>query len=214
MSEDLVLKVENLNVLSARETKGILEIVKEDILEAIENNGGKAPLSRLKPEIKVSRSFISKAVGELEKENLIRIKENSVCLTREGIKKAKDIVKKHFVLEDYFGKTRSRKDAYKAASILEHYVSTEVIDNIKKLSTLKKEGTPLTEFKQKEGLITDIIFNVRLFERIISMGICPGERVKITNKLSNAIIVKIENKKFALSKNIAKKIKVLEYERS
>jgi len=191
------------------ESKEILGIVKEDILEALEEKNGKAPPSLIKPEIRVSRSFISKATRELEKEDLIRIKKNLVYLTKEGTKKAKDIVRKHFVIEDYFGKTRSKKEAYKAASVLEHYISMEVIDNIKKLSTLKKEGTPLTEFKQKKGLITDIIFGVRLFERVISMGICPGERIKITNRLPNSVIVEIENKKFALDKNIAKGIKVL-----
>ncbi|GAI16558.1 unnamed protein product [marine sediment metagenome] len=41
------------------------------------------------------------------------------------------------------------------------------------------------------------------------MGICPGEKIKITNKLPNSIIVEIENKKFALDKSIAKKIKVV-----
>jgi len=191
--------------------KGILGIVKEDILEALEEKNGKASISLIKPEIRVSRSFISKAIRELEKEDLINIKEKSIFLTKQGRVRAKNIAKKHFVLEDYFGKTRSKREAYKAASVLEHYVSMKVIDNIKELSTLKKEGTPLTEFKEKEGLITDIVFGVRLFERVISMGICPGERIRITNKLPNSIIVEIENKKFALDKNIAKGIKVLDF---
>lgn len=199
----------NMSGLNSQTRKGILEIVKEDILEALEEKNGKVPLSLVKPEIKVSRSFISKAIRELEREDLIRVEKNLVCLTKEGIKKAKVLVKKHFILEDYFKKTRNKKEAYKAASILEHYVSMEVIDNVKELSTLKKEGVPLTEFKQKKGLIADIIFGIRLFERVISMGICPGEKIKIVNKLPNSIIVEIEDKKFALDKNIAKGIKVI-----
>ena len=187
----------------------VLGIVKEDILEVLKGKNGKVPLSLIKPEIKVSRSFISKAIRELEKEDLIRIKKNLICLTKEGVKKAENIIKKHLILENYFRKIRSKKGAYKAAGILEHYVSMEVIENIKKLSTLKKEGVPLTEFKQKEGLITDIIFSIGLFERIISMGIFPGEKIEITNKLPDGIIVEIENKKFALAKKIARGIKVL-----
>ena len=187
----------------------VLRIVKEDILEALEKKNRKVPLSLIKPEIRVSRSFISKAIRGLEKEDLVRSEKNLVCLTKEGVKKAKNIVKKHLVIEGYFRKVRSKKEAYKVASILEHYVSMRVIDNIKKLSTFKEEGVPLTEFGQKEGLITDIIFSIELFERIISMGICPGEKIKITNKLPNAIIVKIGNKKFALAKKIAGGIKVL-----
>jgi len=189
---------------------GILGIVKEDILEALEEKNGKAPSSLIEPEIRVSRSFISEAIKELEKEDLIRIKKSLVYLTKEGTKKAKDIIKKHLVLEDYFKKTRNKKEAYKAASILEHYVSTEVIDNIEKLSTLKKEGTPLTKFKQKEGLITDILTpGSKMFERMVSMGIFPGNKIKLTNKTSNKIVIKIKGKKIALGKNIAKKIKIL-----
>ena len=187
----------------------ILRIVKEDILEVLKEKNGKVPLLLIEPEIRVSRSFISKAVRELEKEDLIQIEKDLICLAKEGMKKAEDIIKKHLILENYFRKIRSNKDAYKAASILEHYVSMEVIDNIKKLSTFKKEGVPLTEFEQEEGLITDIIFDIGLFERLISMGIFPGEKIKITNKLPNSIVVKIENKKFALSKKIAREIKVL-----
>lgn len=187
----------------------VLRIVKEDILEVLKEKNGKVSLLLIEPEIKVSRSFISKAIRELEKEDLIRIKKNLICLTKEGVKKAENIIKKHLILENYFRKIRSKKGAYKAAGILEHYVSMEVIENIKKLSTLKKEGVPLTEFKQKEGLITDIIFSIGLFERIISMGIFPGEKIEITNKLPDGIIVEIENKKFALAKKIARGIKVL-----
>ncbi|MBL7197432.1 MAG: FeoA domain-containing protein [Candidatus Omnitrophica bacterium] len=187
----------------------VLRIVKEDILEVLREKNGEVPLLLIEPEIRVSRSFISKAIRELEKEDLIRIKKNLACLTEKGTKKAETIIKKHLILENYFRKIRSKKEAYKAASILEHYVSMEVIDNIKKLSTLKKEGVSLTEFKQKEGLIADTIFDVGLFERIISMGIFPGEKIEITNKLPNSIVVEIENKKFALAKKIASGIKVL-----
>jgi len=203
----------SMSGLNSQARKPVLRIVKEDILEALEEKNGKAPSLLLEPEIKVSRSFISKALGELEKEDLIRIKKNLVYLTKAGTKRAKDIVKKHLVLEDYFKKTRSKKGAYKAASILEHYVSLEVIDNIEELSTLKREGTPLTKFElHKQGLITDILISgSKMFERIVSMGIFPGNKIILTNKISDKIVVKIEGKKFALGKNIAKKIKVLRY---
>jgi Fe2+ transport system protein FeoA len=41
------------------------------------------------------------------------------------------------------------------------------------------------------------------------MGIFPGEKIIVTNELSNVIVVKIKNKKLALDKNIAKEIKVI-----
>ena len=188
----------------------ILRIVKEDILEALGRENKKVPFSLIEPEIKASRSFISEALRELEKESLVQTERGLVFLTGQGKKKAENFIEKHSIIENYFKRTKSEKMAWKAASILEHYVSMEVIDNIKKLSTFKEKGMPLTEFKQEKGLITDIIFGVGLFERVISMGICPGKRIKITNKLPNSIVVEIENKKFALDKNIAKGIKVLD----
>jgi len=187
----------------------ILRIVKEDLLEELKRKNDKLSSLLIEPEIKVSRFFISKAIGELKKEDLIQTKGELIFLTEQGNKKAESIVRKHSIIENYFKKTRSKEEAWKAASILEHYVSMKVIDNIKKLSTFRKEGAPLTEFKQKEGLITDIIFNVGLFERVVSMGICPGEKISIINRLPNSIVVEIENKKFALDLSIAKKIKVL-----
>ena len=78
------------------------------------------------------------------------------------------------------------------------------------------EGVPLTKLElNKEGMITDITFSdYRLFERIVSMGIFLGEKIKITNEISHGVVVKIRNKKFALDKIIAEEIKVVEYERS
>jgi len=192
----------------------ILRIVKEDILRILGERQEKISLESLKRKIKVQRSFLSEAIRALKEENLIWVEGKIIRLTKKAQSKAKDIVKKHLVLENYLKKTRSKKEAHKTAHILEHYVSEEVIDNIKKLSTLKKEEVSLVEFKQKEYLITNIILGIKLFERIISMGIVPGEKIKTVKEIPNGIIIGIENKKIVLDKNIAKKIKVIEYERS
>jgi len=207
-----------LNNLSGNATKepDILKIVKEDVLRILCERRKKTSLEIIKDEIKVAHAFISEALEELERDSLIAIQENFISLTELGQESAKNILEKHFVLEDYFKKTGSKIEAHTAAHILEHYVSGEVINNINKLSTLKMEGVPLTEFElNEEGMITDITFSdYRLFERIVSMGIFLGEKITITNEISHGVIVKIRNKKFALDKIIAEEIKVVEYERS
>jgi len=43
------------------------------------------------------------------------------------------------------------------------------------------------------------------------MGIYPGEKIRITNKIPDGVIIEIKNKKFVLGKDIAKEIEVLEY---
>lgn len=203
----------------ARESD-ILKIVKEDILEVVGRNNKKTPLKFMKLEVTVSHPFVSKAIKELKEKGLIKVISEKksgikyIQLTEEGQARANDIIKKHSVLEKYFKERRSEKEAIEATNILEHYISTEVVNTIKKLSTFKKKGIPLTEFKQEEGLISDIGLNIELFERVISMGIYPGEKIRIIDKIPNAIIVEIKNKKLALDKDIAKEIKVLEYEKS
>jgi Mn-dependent DtxR family transcriptional regulator len=192
----------------------ILNIVKEDILRILAEKKKKVPLNSIKAEVKVSSFFMSNALKELERKRLIRTEGNYIKLTKIGQEKSKDILRKHLILEKYFKKARNKKKAHKIAHILEHYISEEVIRNIKKISTFKEKGVPLTEFKQKNGLITDIILDNGLFERIISMGIFPGEKIKIINGIPNAVVIKVKNKKFVLDKNIAKEIKVLEYENS
>jgi len=192
---------------------GILKIVKEDILRILGEERSKVSLEILKEEIKVSLSFIYEAIEELEREGLIQSQQSFFRLTDKGEENAKEILKKHIIFENYFKKTRTENEAHKIAHILEHYVSEEVLNNIKKLSTFKEESIYLTKLKlRKKGLITNIIISDNgLFERVVSMGIVPGEEVMITSGVSNAIIIKIKNKKFALDKDIARKIKVLEY---
>jgi Mn-dependent DtxR family transcriptional regulator len=204
----------NLSGNAAKEPD-ILKIVKEDVLRILCQRRKKTPLEIMKDEIKVAHALISEALEELERDGLIAIQKNFISLTGMGQESAKNILEKHFVLENYFKKTGSKIEAHTAAHILEHYVSGEVINNIKKLSTLKMEGVPLTKFELKEeGMITDITFSdYKLFERIVSMGIFLGEKITITNEISHGVVVKIRNKKFALDKIIAEEIKVVECER-
>ena len=194
----------------------VLKVVKEDVLRILCERSKRTSLEIIKDEIKVAHALISEALEELERDDLIAIQENLISLTELGQENAKNILDRHFVLEDYFEKTGSKIEAHTAAHILEHYVSGEVINNIKKLSTLKMEGVPLTKFElNEEGVITDITFSdYRLFERIVSMGIFLGEKIIITNEISHGVVVKIRNKKFALDRIIAEEIKVVEYERS
>ena len=204
-----------MNSSDAVKETDVLKMVKEDVLRIMGERKEKVSLEVIKAKIRVSHSFVSKTIRNLKEEKLIRVENKFIRLTKKGRREAKDIVKKHFALENYFEETRGKREAHQAAHLLEHYVSQEVISNIKKLSTLKKEGVPLTKFElNNEGIITDLMFsNYGLFERIVSMGVFLGEEIMITNEVPHAVIVKIKNKKFALDKDIAKEIKVVEYEK-
>lgn len=193
----------------ASENLDILRIVKEDMLEKIGKKNNEVIISELEPERKVSKSFISKAISELEEENLIRIEGEKILLTKRGQEIAMSVAYKHSFLEEYLSKSRDEDEAWKAASLLEHYISEEVINNLKKISTFKRKGKPLTETDQGNGLITDVTSSFRLFERMISMGITPGERIKINRSNNDNIIFELGNKKFSIDKEIAKYVKIV-----
>jgi len=187
----------------------ILTIVKEDILRILGEEEGIVPVDSIRDELKVLDDYVSNAVKSLENENLILIEDNFIKLTQSGEVKAKEILKYHLILENYFKETKSSAEAHEISHILEHYISKEVIDNIKKLTTLKGKGTPLIEFNQRRGMISDISVGIGLFDRIISMGIYPGEEITVVNKTPSGVIFKVKNKKFFFNKEIAKKIHVI-----
>ena len=193
----------------------VLKIIKGDILRILGERKGKVLLDIIKEEIKASYSYISEAIEELEKEDLIQSQQGFLQLTEKGKEKAEEILRKHLVVENYFKRTKNEEEAHEVAHVLEHYISEEVIKNIKELSTFKGKGILLTASGvYRELLIVDItIPDKKLFERMASMGIFLGEKIKIINKIPNGIIVEIKNKKFALDKDIAKEIEVLEYEK-
>lgn len=164
-------------------------------------------MTEVEPEIKVSHGCITRALEDLAEETFIRREGALVSLTDQGREKAEELIRKHSTLQNYFAERRSMEEARKAAGLLEHYASREVIDSIRKLSRLQ-EGLPLPEINRSRGLITDIVCDRQLFERMISMGIYPGESLKIKNTLPNCIVVELGNKKFALAPEIARNIKV------
>lgn len=202
------------NIMS--QSADVLRIVEEDILRIIDEAENKRILLKsIETKVGISDSFVFKAVSDLRKKNLIKFIGNFVELTKNGQSRANSITKRYLTIENYFKRIKSETEAHKAADILEHYISEEVINNIKKLSTLKESGVSLTKFKiEKGGLITNIVFkDAKLLERIVSMGISLGEKITVTNKIPNSIIIKVKNKKIALDKEIANGIKVLEYEK-
>jgi Mn-dependent DtxR family transcriptional regulator len=191
----------------------ILKIVKEDMLRDLAESKDRLHINSIKSKINVSSFLTFKALKEFEKEGLIKTKKDLISLTVDGQKKSKNILRKYLILENYFKKYPDVDDitAHKKAHTLERYVSEEVIRNIKRMHTLKENAIPSTNFSlRKEGLIADINItkNHNLFERIVSMGIFPGNRIKILAIIPEIFVVKIGNKKFALGFNPDKDFRI------
>lgn len=201
---------------SLDEKDSVLGTVREDILRILGESEEKVSLGSIRAEIQVSRPFISEAIKDLEEGDLIQADGDFLSLTENGRNEARDVVRKHHVLEQYFKRIGREKEAHGMAHVLEHYVSQEVIRNIQQLSTFEERGVPLTELRSHgELMISDIaISDNELFERMVSMGVFPGERIKVIGEIRNVIVVEIGNKKLALDEDIAKEIEVIEYEES
>jgi Mn-dependent DtxR family transcriptional regulator len=205
-----------VNAIDTATEADVFKIVKEDVLRILGEREEYISWDAIKSEIKASTSFVFNTIRRLKEDGLIQVDDTSIRLTKKGRDEAKDIVDRHRILENYLKETRNEREAHQIAHLLEHHVSEEVIDNIAKLYTLKKDGVPLTEVQlHTKGIITDIcLSDCRLFERMVSMGMSLGETITITNEIPHALIVKINNKKFALDKYIAQEIRVAEYEES
>jgi len=189
-----------------------LKKVKEDILRIIAERKRNVSVELINEEIKDSPSVAQQAIKELENEGLIKSTQGFLKLTGKNKEKADDILRKHLALEDYFKKTKTKKEAHEMAHILEHYISQEVLHKLQSIFALKKQSLLLTDLSPGgQGIISDFTFSdYGLFERIISMGIFPGEKIRMINKISDGItIVIVGNKKLVLGKKIAKEIKVL-----
>jgi Mn-dependent DtxR family transcriptional regulator len=192
----------------------ILKIVKEDILRVMNEKEGSTTSRLIEREIEASPHCIKESLRTLEEEGLLSIKNDFVSLTDTGVKQAADIVKKHLIIEEYFKENKEEEaKAHEKAHILEHYVSREVLNNIKKISTFKMYGIPLKELEfNKAGIITDItLSDYALFERMVSMGICLGERIKVKYSIPDGIVINIGGKSFAVGNEIAKQIEVSRY---
>ncbi len=197
-----------------KEDSEILRIVKEDILRILIEKNGSVLKDYIADEIKVSKSFMDKAITQLEKEGLLEYDKNNIKLSNSGKFKALDILEKHLKIEQYFKGIKSQKQAHKISHIIEHYISEEVIDNLKKISTFKNKGDSLIKFKNGEAFITNMKSDDKLFERYVSMGIIPGEKIKIITELPNGLIFKIKGKKIFIAREYAEQIEVLNYEKS
>lgn len=188
-----------------------IQIIKEDILRTIGEKKTQSTFSYLQKEIGIKKSILRKIAEELIKEQLLRKEEEEFSLTEKGEAKINNLLKKHFALENYYKKSKGEKEAHLIAHALEHYISQEVIDKIKRLDLLKDKGQSLIRLNSGGGgIISDFEFSdFHLFERIVSMGIFPGEELFLFRKINDGIVIGIKNKKFAIDKTIAKKIKLV-----
>ena len=197
-----------------------IEIVKENILRVmVEETYGIEYIKRVRklarhpviPDSSISDldKYFIQGLKELQATRMVNVRDNEISITKEGQIKAENILSKHKSIEIYFMQDLNEKEAHKIAHILEHLISREVIKNMKQISLLEEYSIVLTDFIYDEGVITKLrIDDSQLFERMVSMGICPGQKIKIVARLAPGIVIKLKYTQIAIDNCICDGIMV------
>ena len=127
----------------------------EDYIEVIYNeivNNQAVKAVEIARELSVSRASVTEALKKLEKEGLINYgRYGSIDITELGIKKAKEVIKKHKILEEFFteilklDKSEARENACK----IEHIISPKAFSRLEKFLKFAKNKSFVDEFIAK-----------------------------------------------------------------
>jgi Mn-dependent DtxR family transcriptional regulator len=157
-----------------------LKVAKEDILRAIVEFQTDS-MEEIRQELETPESF-TKAIDQLVTEGLVCLSERSVKLTAAGEEAAGVIVTRHRAIEDYFKHEVDCEEAHRIAHRLEHVIIEEVVYSIA---------------------------DSQLFDRMISMGICPGQWIRTIKRIHGGLIILLGNTQLAVDWEIASQIEVM-----
>lgn len=186
-----------------------LKEIMEDILRlAAEKEGDLIPFSLLKSETSASDELFVEAIDRLERKGLASIERDEFILTKIGREKAEKILEKHAIIEKYFKEIFEEPMRHDVAHALEHFVADKTISRMRELLMMNERGKPAPEFPiGREVLIVAIqSTDKNILEKIISLGLAPGGKVKIEERIPSAVIFNIEGRKVALANELAEKI--------
>jgi DtxR family Mn-dependent transcriptional regulator len=207
----------------------------EEYLESIYKLQQEQPpvsTSRLAEHLKLSPPSVSEMVKKLAKKNLVKYTEKGVCLTDEGNKIAKKVIRRHRLSErlltDMLG--FGWDEVHDEACRLEHAISPEMEDRIaKSLGNPKtcphghpipdKDGLfvkesvrPLSELKAAEKAMIVNVFeeDPKMLQYLASLGLLPNVCVKVEEvaPFGGPLIVCVSGSRYALGREVASKIKV------
>ena len=193
---------------------------------------GVAKTTELASYMNVSPASVSEMIKVLAKEGLVNYeKYKGVSLTEEGLTYARQLRKKHHVLERFLTDSLNidHKTAHEEACRMEHAISDEsaikmchmmgtpvdsdcqsCIKPCKAVSEGITRITPLNRLAQSEsGRISHITSDdTDVVKRLISMGFVPGREISIETILSDGgpRIVRMGNSTMALDYHLASHI--------
>jgi len=203
---------------------------KEDYLEELYRiqccNNRAARVTELTHVLKVSNPSVSEMIRRLEKEKLVTFERfGGINLTALGIKEARNIIRKHQLLEVFFSKIlkmKIKKCSHQEAHAVEHALSdaaTDKLDAALKKPKLCPDGNPIPgknsnvvelmqlPAKSKAEVIFVASKNKACLERLNSLGLVPHAKVKVVRKLSKGpLILNVKGSEIALGPDVCASI--------
>jgi DtxR family Mn-dependent transcriptional regulator len=203
--------------------------VREDFLEAIfilVRDGRRPPLIReIAAALHRPEGEVLPALKTLEENKDIIIGgDGGIALTPQGQDLGMRVAKKHETLQCFFSEILGMDgpSASNEACTLEHAVSDDTINRLGTYlkyspARLQKEQEPvwgttctlsaLTDFDEGDDVIVQQILGQERANRLLDLGVVPGERVRIKRKLANqALVVQVKGCDVALSPEVAASI--------
>lgn len=207
-------------------------VLSEDVLEKIFNTGTDEVPLHLLTFPHHSESEIENVLNILAERGFVYRGNNMVRLTGKGKEKAAQVARKHAVLETFLKDVLGKQPdaASKEACILEHNISSETIERLdnfldqRKPEPVPSETTgfinhnnltrrnpivPLSECPEGSLLHVSMIRCFAKHNRLIDLGVIPGELITLRRKLvNNAVVITVKGCDIALSPEVSANIMV------
>lgn len=207
-------------------------VLSEDVLEKIFNIGTDEVPLHLLTFPHHSESEIDNVLNILAERGFVYRGNNMVRLTGKGKEKAAQVARKHAVLETFLKDVLGKQPdaASKEACILEHNISSETIERLdnfldqRKPEPVPSETTgfinhnnltrrnpivPLSECPEGSLLHVSMIRCFAKHNRLIDLGVIPGELITLRRKLvNNAVVITVKGCDIALSPEVSANIMV------
>jgi len=206
----------------------------EEYLEAIymcwQKTGGRVKVSELSKCLHVKAPSVVQMLRKLGKKGLVDYERSGVELTKKGEEQAIRVVRRHELAErllsDVFGHELPK--VHEWACKFEHVLDDELTDKLDEAlgkPTTCPHGSPiptseghmskvkadeLTDMPESGECVVVVIPEEKgSVERLLSLNILPGAKIKIIEKLPRgALMVQCGDSQVALSRDIASKILV------
>jgi len=189
----------------------------EDYLETmyrIEQKGEKVSTTNIASKMGVSAASVSEMMKKLDRFGYVSYTPyKAIGLTRKGRMAGRKMLSRHRVIERFLeGMGMHKHRIHSEAHTLEHYISDEFEDIIKKELEPPKSDSgilSLTEMKNHErGSLISMDAGNRASRRLEDMGLTPGAEVEVTRSapFSGPVEVRIRDSSLVIGRGMAKKI--------